>query len=119
MARSDRTASTLIGSVGGREYLGLIGGREGRNVRSADEFNSVQKLIAAGMNDCEIARETGIPRPTVREWRARSPKRHRLRCADSPCGADHNFSELPPREYSYLLGLYLGDGVGSGRKVSR
>jgi hypothetical protein len=28
-----------------------------------------QRLIAAGVNDCAIARQTGIPRCTVRDWR--------------------------------------------------
>ncbi|SRX94313.1 hypothetical protein MSP7336_02566 [Mycobacterium shimoidei] len=37
-------------------------------MRSAEEFEAVRALIATGMNDCAIARETGIPRPTVRDW---------------------------------------------------
>lgn len=78
------------------------------DVRSADEFNRVQALIASGMNDCAIARETAVPRPTVRDWRTRSPNRLRLPGASSPCGVDHEYSVLPPREYAYLLGLYLG-----------
>ena len=55
-------------------------------MRSAEQFDSVQRLIATGMNDCAIARETGIPRPTVRDWRCR---RHVLRARPntSPCGA--------------------------------
>ena len=69
---------------------------------------------AAGINDCEIARRTGLPRTTVRDIRA--PRR-----ADAP--------DLPPvlaptramaftaGEYAELLGLYLGDGhiVRAGR----
>ncbi|MCV6999265.1 LAGLIDADG family homing endonuclease [Mycolicibacterium alvei] len=62
------------------------------------------------MNDCAIARQTGIPRLTVRDWRTRPPKRLRLPGASSACGVHHDFSVLPPREYAYLLGLYLGDG---------
>jgi transposase-like protein len=27
------------------------------------------RLVAAGVNDCEIARRLGIPRSTVRDWR--------------------------------------------------
>jgi hypothetical protein len=53
----------LDASVGGPFYVG--GGRD-QNMRPADEFNAVQRLIAAGMNDA--------------------------------------------KSYSYLLGLYLGDG---------
>ena len=29
---------------------------------------------------------------------------------DSPCGSAHDFAALPVKAYSYLLGLYLGDG---------
>jgi hypothetical protein len=45
---------------------------------------------------------TGIPRSTVRDWRngARAQRRDDL----------HDFSALPAPEYSYLLGMYLGDG---------
>ncbi|MEX3646721.1 hypothetical protein ABFW11_14550 [Mycolicibacterium porcinum] len=82
-------------------------------MRSADEFNRVQALIAAGMNDCAIARETGIPRPTVRDWRVRPPSQLRRPQASSVCGVDHDFGALPPREYAYVLGLYLGDGCVS------
>lgn len=31
-------------------------------MRSADEFEAVQRLISTGLNDCAIARQTGIPR---------------------------------------------------------
>jgi hypothetical protein len=50
-------------------------------VRSADELEAVQHLIAAGLNDCAIARQTGIPRRTVRT-----------------CAADQQFEQgLRPR----------------------
>ena len=32
-------------------------------MRSLKEFDEVQRHIAAGLNDCAIARLTGIPRP--------------------------------------------------------
>ena len=79
-------------------------------MRSAEEFGEVQRLFAAGQNDCEIARRTGIPRTTVREWRRRPPQRLSQPGASSPCGALHDYSILPTAAYSYLLGLYLGDG---------
>jgi hypothetical protein len=78
-------------------------------MRSAEEFNEVRRLIAAGMNDCAIARQTGIPRPTVRDWRRRPPPRLRGR-ALTPCGVDHDFGAVPAAPYAYLLGMYLGDG---------
>ena len=61
------------------------------------------------MNDCAIARATGIPRATVRDWRSpryvkkgRTDPRFCPRCADVP---------LPWAAYAYLLGMYLGDGM--------
>jgi hypothetical protein len=77
-------------------------------LRSAEDVETVERLIAAGLNDCAIARQTGIPRPTVWGWRRRPPVRARSSCL-SKCTAV-GFSGLPARPYSYLLGLYLGDG---------
>jgi hypothetical protein len=80
-------------------------------VRSAQEFDAVQRLVAIGMNDSSIARHTGIPRRTVWDWRnCRSPIRARSPSAASPCGIGHDFSALPTAPYCYLFGLYLGDG---------
>ena len=70
----------------------------------------MRHLIAAGMNDCTIARQTGIPRRTVWDWRCISPIRARGPSASSACAVDHDFFALPPAAYCYLLGLYLGDG---------
>ncbi|BBZ76897.1 hypothetical protein MANY_22340 [Mycolicibacterium anyangense] len=78
-------------------------------MRPDTEFRHVQQLIAAGLNDCAIARETGIPRRTVQVWRSRPPNWDRERRAGQ-CTGNHNFGQLPPKEYAYLLGLYLGDG---------
>ena len=79
-------------------------------MRSAEEFESVQRLIAAGTNDCAIARLTGIPRTTVREWRCGRRGRPRDQTDSSRCGIDHDFTALPAAAYCYVLGLYLGDG---------
>lgn len=67
----------------------------------------------ARLNDCQIARITGIPRATVRDWRSgKRQNTHRYsKTQSSPhCARDHDFLTLPVREYCYLLGLYLGDG---------
>lgn len=89
-------------------------------MRSVEEFDNVRRLIAAGVNDCAIARLTGIPRPTVRDWRCRPPTRLRQPVASSACGIDHDFSALPAAPYCYLLGLYLGDGcISRDRRVWR
>jgi hypothetical protein len=79
-------------------------------IRSYEEFANVRRLIAAGMNDCEIARQTGIPRSSIKDWRRRPPGKMRQPVLDSPCGSAHDFAALPVKAYSYLLGLSLGDG---------
>lgn len=68
----------------------------------------MRRLIASGMNDCAIARQTCIPRRTVRDWRCRPQVRRRESSTSGRCA--HDFSTLPADTYSYLLGLYLGDG---------
>ena len=89
-------------------------------VRSAEEFNEVQRLIAEGLNDCAIARRTRIPRRTVRDWRCRPQARLRHFAGDSACGIDHDFGSIAARPYCYLLGLYLGDGcISRSRRVWR
>lgn len=77
-------------------------------MRPTEEFDAVQRLIAAGLNDCAIARQTSIPRRTVRDWRCRPQVLRRQSSTSSRCV--HDFASLPPNGYSYLLGLYLGDG---------
>jgi hypothetical protein len=77
-------------------------------MRSAEQFNAAKHLIAAGVNDCAIARQIGVPRTTVRDWRRRPPIRSRD--LGTPCGIAHNFARLSAGAYCYLLGLYLGDG---------
>ncbi|OBJ39393.1 hypothetical protein A5630_02400 [Mycolicibacterium mucogenicum] len=89
-------------------------------MRDLDEFDHVQSLIATGMNDCAIARETGIPRTTIRGWRRRPPTRLVKRDPSSSCGVLHDFTSLPAAPYAYLLGLYLGDGcISRSRQVWR
>lgn len=78
-------------------------------MRCIEEFETVQRLIAAGVNDCAIARQTGIPRCTVRDWRLRPSTRPRP-VGTSVCGVLHDFAAFPAAGYSYLLGMYLGDG---------
>src|SRR5262249_6279892 len=66
-------------------------------------------LPSSGLNPTEIARQTGIPRETIRGWLA-GPTPSRIRVgACTVCGQQHDFASLP-EAYVYLLGLYLGDG---------
>ena len=70
----------------------------GWSVRSREEVEHVLSLAGEGLNQSEIARRTGVPRLTVSGWiRGKVP-----RCG-RPAALDH-------RAYSYLLGMYLGDG---------
>ena len=72
--------------------------------------NEALTLLASGLNDCEVARRTGVPRTTVRDWRR--PRYVRTRTTE-PCPR----CWLPSRpvwfsdsDYAELLGLYFGDG---------
>lgn len=89
-------------------------------MRSAEEFDVVQLLIAMGMKDCAIARQLlGIPRTTVRDWRHK-PERAIRSVSDTECGSFHDFSALPVAAYCYVLGMYLGDGsISRARRVWR
>jgi hypothetical protein len=84
-------------------------------VRSAEEFYTVKGLVAQGLNDCAIARLTGIPRRTVRDLRCRPGVRPRNKAGSSDCSSEHKFASLAAAPYCYLLGLYLGDGCISRR----
>ena len=67
------------------------------------EVHEVLKLRASGLGPSGIARQTGVPRSTVRDWVAgRTPKERVDPAVVAP--------EPLPREYVYLLGMYLGDG---------
>lgn len=70
------------------------------------EVDTVLALVRAGVNDCVIARRTGIPRTTVRDWRRglrRAPR-------SLPTWATASSPTPPKQPYAYLLGMYLGDG---------
>jgi Homeodomain-like domain len=78
-------------------------------VRSQREVAHVLALAQQGLNQCEIARRTGIPRSTVRCWLTRrTPNFDRPKAVCSVCAG--NPLMLPQSPYTYLLGLYLGDG---------
>lgn len=87
-------------------------------MRSRKEYDEVMSMVADGLNNSQIARETGISRTTVREWRrgdvsARilsGNNRNGRRC-DGNCGLGEQRSHDWPAIYAHLLGLYLGDGT--------
>lgn len=78
-------------------------------MRSQAEWDEVHRLIASGLNDCAIARATGIPRPTVNDWRHQGPHRRERTQRRSNCPRC-DLVPLDEPSYAYLLGLYLGDG---------
>jgi hypothetical protein len=69
------------------------------------EVARVHELHVAGLTSRQISVETGIPRGTVRKW---IQGRRWLHEWPDPLLRPQ---ELPPREYAYLLGIYLGDGT--------
>lgn len=74
-------------------------------MRASADVATVLSLKATGMSASAIARRTGLPRSTVRDW-MRGQVPHTSRPAP-------RLLPLPPppeRDYAYLLGLYLGDG---------
>src|SRR5262245_63251040 len=79
-------------------------------MRLRGDVELVLGLRLEGHSPTEIARMTGIPRETVRDWpRGRHLDHPRVGDPDAPCALDH-FSRLEIRAYGYLLGVYLGDG---------
>lgn len=78
-------------------------------------------LIAAGVNDCEVARRLGLPRTTVRDMRVAQSKRRpdtRQRCAR--CWRPISPVHFTACDYAELLGLYLGDGhISQGARTQR
>jgi Homeodomain-like domain len=72
-------------------------------------------LASRGATQSEVARQLGLSRSTVKEWLGGRLPRHVLPDASTDhvcrrCGhARHDFLTLGG-SYTYLLGLYLGDG---------
>jgi Homeodomain-like domain-containing protein len=78
-------------------------------------------LIAAGVNDCEIARRLGLARTTVRDMRRAESKIRpdtRERCAR--CWLPTSPVRFTAADYAELLGLYLGDRhISHGARAQR
>jgi hypothetical protein len=79
-------------------------------MRSGSDVARVRELANHGLNDSQISRLTGVSRNAIRNWlRPDSPRRDEPMC--ELCSHEaHNFGRLAEREYSYLFGIYLGDG---------
>jgi hypothetical protein len=72
--------------------------------RAVPEIRLVKNLLERGLSDRELSRRTGISRSTIQRWRAAGfPQRgHGCPLPD--------WRPSRPWSYSYLLGIYLGDG---------
>ncbi len=80
-------------------------------MRPIETGSEALRLVAAGVNDCEIARRLGVPRTTVRDWRKPRYIAKRPVASRCPrCGERSRRIVLDPEVYAELLGLYLGDG---------
>jgi hypothetical protein len=67
-------------------------------------------LIEQGLNDCEVARRTGIPRTTIRDWR-RPRYVRRTECERCwRCWRPTRPLRFIDSDYAELLAMYLGDG---------
>lgn len=77
----------------------------------ADRVQEALRLATLGLTQAEIAQRTGVPRRTVWDWlNGRIPPSADPSRSCQRCGwGVHRFAELPTL-YTYLLGLYLGDG---------
>lgn len=82
-------------------------------MRTRTEYERAKVLLDSGHNQCQVARETGIPRGTIKDWVTRGfcPKN------DGKGGglimdAAAYVSETEERRaaYAFVLGEYLGDG---------
>jgi hypothetical protein len=74
-------------------------------------------LIASGKNDCVVARELGLPRTTIRDWRWGADQQPRGDACPRCWRPSRKPIVVTPADYAELLGLYLGDGyiVRTGR----
>src|SRR6187397_1140741 len=68
------------------------------------------ELVAAGVNDCEVVRQLGVARTTVRQWRWATERGVPARELCWRCWQSTRRVELTAGDYAELLGLYLGDG---------
>ena len=80
------------------------------------------RMVEAGLNDCEIARRTGIPRRTILDWRRPTyiPRRETPVETCPRCWRAAKRMRFTAEDYSELLGLYLGDGcISNGPRAHR
>ncbi|MEA1902572.1 MAG: helix-turn-helix domain-containing protein [Actinomycetota bacterium] len=84
-------------------------------MRSEEEYQKALRLIDEGVNDSAIGRELGIPRSTIRDWRVGIQAELGGRTKSRSSGRTSTCfrctgGSVDEEAYSYLLGVYLGDG---------
>jgi len=73
-------------------------------------------LLDQGFSQNAVSKQTGISRAAIRSWLVRIEPLEYARGRDCPlCGSTPMPPEAPA-SYSYLLGLYLGDGCVSANR---
>ena len=92
-------------------------------MRTIEEYNHVLELHKSGLNNCQIARKLDVPRCTVRDMIKNPRKRHNdtlnLATLDRLKNPNSKKDETIRKVYSYLLGMYLGDGSIVQTKAKR
>lgn len=80
-------------------------------------FDQAMTLLDKGTSVCGTARRLGVSRNTIRYWQTNGRPRGRL---PATVTARTIAESLDERRYSYLFGMYLGDGCVSrmGRTVA-
>jgi hypothetical protein len=69
------------------------------------------QLVRAGLNDCAVARRLGVPRSTVRDWRApRYVRTSSVQTCPRCWGEIRGGLTFTDKDYAEVLALYLGDG---------
>jgi DNA-binding transcriptional regulator WhiA len=79
-------------------------------MRTLEDFNKALELKKEGFNNSEISRQLDIPRRTIIDWVS-----GKIKLNESSKEKRKNFNPLDylkdkKEAYSYILGLYLGDG---------
>ncbi|WP_187370236.1 helix-turn-helix domain-containing protein [Streptomyces boluensis] len=76
-------------------------------------------LVSQGRSLNSVSKETGVSRAAIRSWLVRIEPLPRMSAQSGPCCRCQPVPAWPadPAAYSYLLGLYLGDGcISSGAR---
>jgi hypothetical protein len=73
-------------------------------VHPSSTVDEALRLCDQGLSARAVGRRLGVPDRTVRMWRAGLVPKPTRRSKPP------DFEALPPEDYAYLLGLYLGDG---------